>query len=135
MCDFSLTHAKSRAANVGDKLTVKDFGKGTRGFADVADADTAVCILPGTELAFDAPVEHSGVMFAGDVKTVHKVAIFRQINKDVIHTHHDAVEFPDGSSVLLTRLFIGQNATVLQLPAAPKTEAEVESQRRVEAVG
>jgi hypothetical protein len=33
-------------------------------------------------------------------------------------THHDALEFPDGQVVLLTRLCEGQRATVLQLPAA-----------------
>jgi hypothetical protein len=30
--------------------------------------------------------------------------------------HHDALEFPDGTTVLLTRLCRGQRATVLQLP-------------------
>jgi hypothetical protein len=41
-------------------------------------------------------------------------------------THHDALEFPDGQVVLLTRLCVGQRATVLQLPAAvrPKTSEE-----------
>ena len=33
--------------------------------------------------------------------------------------HHDALEFPDGQIVLLTLLYGGQRATVLQLPAAP----------------
>jgi hypothetical protein len=33
-------------------------------------------------------------------------------------THHDALEFPDGRLVLVTRLCEGQVATVLQLPAA-----------------
>jgi hypothetical protein len=32
----------------------------------------------------------------------HTTAIFRQINKDNPHTHHDALEFPDGRMVLLT---------------------------------
>ena len=39
-------------------------------------------------------------------------------------THHDALEFPDGHVVLLTRLCVGQRATVLQLPAAPRTQGE-----------
>ena len=38
--------------------------------------------------------------------------------------HHDALEFPDGRIVLLTRLSEGQEATVLQLPAQPTTAAE-----------
>src|SRR5258707_11127323 len=33
----------------------------------------------------------------------------------------DALEFPDGEIVLLTRLCEGQNATVLTLPTRPKT--------------
>jgi hypothetical protein len=37
-------------------------------------------------------------------------------------THHDALEFPDGHVVLLTRLCVGQRATVLQLPAAARPE-------------
>jgi hypothetical protein len=42
--------------------------------------------------------------------------------------HHDALEFPDGTCVLLTDLLEGQEATVLQLP---KTPAEEAVQRRV----
>src|SRR5262249_40498416 len=56
MCDFSLMHVKSRAAAVGDKLETRNFGTGTRGFAAPSDPTTAVCIRPGTELAFDAEV-------------------------------------------------------------------------------
>ena len=35
-----------------------------------------------------------------------------------------ALEFPEGQMVLLTNLFEGQEATVLQLPARPITAAE-----------
>jgi hypothetical protein len=61
----------------------------------------------------------------------HTTAIFRQINKDNLHVHHDALEFPDGQMVLLTDLFEGQEAIVLQLPARPITPAEVKAQERV----
>jgi hypothetical protein len=61
----------------------------------------------------------------------HKMAIFRQINKDKVSAHHDALEFPDGRIGLLTTLSEGQQATVLQLPAEPKTAVEAQSQRRV----
>ncbi len=46
--------------------------------------DTAVCVLPGTELAFATPVRFSGRgLFAWKVKVVnHATAIFRQVNKD-----------------------------------------------------
>jgi hypothetical protein len=54
MCDYSLHHVASRPAKVGDKLVTTDFLKTiTRGFAAVGEPDVAVCLLPGTELAFD----------------------------------------------------------------------------------
>jgi hypothetical protein len=75
-------------------------------------------------------------LFGWKVKAVnHTTAIFRQINKDEPRTHHDALEFPDGQIVLLTDVFEGQEATVLQLPAQPATAAEAEAQRRVAHVG
>ena len=137
MCDYSLQNVKSRPASVGDKLTTRNFGTGTRGFAASEDSTTAVCVLPGTELAFSkeiACVSH-GLLGWGSKTAVHKTAIFRQINKDIPHRHHDALEFPDGETVLLTELCEGQEATVLQLPAIPTTQEEVEAQTRVTYVG
>ena len=61
----------------------------------------------------------------------HRTAIFRQINKDNPRTHHDALEFPDGQTVLLTDVFEGQEATVLQLPAQAVTAADIKVQERV----
>ena len=52
MCDYSLQTVRSRPAKVGDKLTTHHFNTGTIGFAAPEDANTAVCVLPGTELAF-----------------------------------------------------------------------------------
>ena len=52
MCDYSLHTVKSRPAKVGDTLTSRDFGTGTRGFAASEDVSVAVCVLPGTELSF-----------------------------------------------------------------------------------
>jgi hypothetical protein len=65
----------------------------------------------------------------------HKTAIFRQINRNKVAAHHDALEFPDGQVVLLTSLSDGQQAKVLQLPAEPKTVVESEAQRRADYVG
>jgi hypothetical protein len=135
MCDYSLANVKSRPAAVGDKLKTKGFGTGTNGFApaDAAiDDNTCVCVLPGTELAFDKPVE---IGIYQPKPTEYTLARFRQINKDQSHMHHDALEFPDGHQELLTYLALGQNVTVLQLPATPKNEAEVEEQTRVAWVG
>src|SRR5258707_4580882 len=130
MCDYSLHHVKSRPAKVGDKLRTVNFNTGTRGFASPDDRTTAVCILPGTELAFSGEVmcAPSG-MLGWKPRTINsRTAIFRQINKDEPRVHHDALEFPDGTIVLLTDLHEGQQATVLQLPAQPKTPVEAESQ-------
>ena len=137
MCDFSLHHVKSRPAKVGDKLTTINFNTGARGFAAPEDSTTAVCILPGTELAFSEEVKCASFrLFGCKAKTIDfRTAIFRQINKDMPRVHHDALEFPDGTCVLLTSLVEGQKATVLQLPAQPKTRAEAEAQTRVVYVG
>jgi hypothetical protein len=132
MCDYSLHNVKSRPAKVGDKLTTRDFGTGTRGFAASEDRSVVVCVLPGTELSFASEVTclRTG-LFGWRGKTInYNTAIFRQINKDKIVVHHDALEFPDGQVVLLTALDEGQQATVLQLPAEPKTAIEVEAQKR-----
>ena len=133
MCDYSLHSVKSRPAKVSDKLTTRDFGTGTRGFAASEDVNVAVCVLPGTELSFAQEVSclPTGLIAWRDKVIEHRTAIFRQINKDKIATHHDALEFPDGRVVLLTTLCEGQRATVLQLPAEPKTAVEAQSQRRV----
>jgi hypothetical protein len=56
MCDYSLEYVKSRPAKVGEKLRIQRFNLGTRGFASRDDCTTAVCVLPGTELAFATPV-------------------------------------------------------------------------------
>src|SRR5262249_21929229 len=137
MCDYSLHNVKARAARVGDKLTTPNFGTGTRGFAEQGDATMAVCVLPGTELAFSREVActASGFLGLGARRMSYQTAIFRQVNKDQPRVHHDALEFPDGQTVLLTELVEGQEATVLQLPAQPTTTAEAEAQRRVAYVG
>lgn len=121
MCDYSLEHVASRPAKVGDKLITTKFNNSlTRGFAAIGQADVAVCILPGTELAFEREVEfESALGFLGGVKLAEREAHFNQINLDQPTAHHDALEFPSGKIVLVTRLREGQIATVLQLPVSP----------------
>ena len=118
MCDFSLEAVRSRPAKVGDKLTTSFFKSGTRGFCAPEDVSVAVCVLPGTELSFtdDVRRERMWPWSKGTIK--HRTAIFRQVNKEVPSTHHDALEFPDGTIALLTFLEEGQQATVLQLPVS-----------------
>ena len=145
MCDYSLESRQSRPAVVGEKLVTYDFGCGTRGFASVDDVFTAapavaVCLLPGTELAFDAPVKTAEITVYNHVAYTsehhpgraieHKVARFTKINLEAACRHHDGLEFPDQvgvEPVLLTHLVPGQVATVLQMPAdlaAAKAEDE-----------
>ena len=129
MCDYSLQHIHSRPAKIADKLVTRNFGTGTRGFCSPNDSKTAVCVLPGTELAFEQPID-------ANVPTgLHRTAIFRQVNKTVPHTHHDALELPNGQIILLTGLGEGQIATVLQLPAEPRTVEEAEQQTRTAFAG
>ena len=143
MCDFSLQNVRSRPAKVGDLLVTRDFGTGTRGFACQQDRTMAVCVQPGTELAFEKPVRDREPLLARALRTLlrfpdampaYRTAIFRQVNKHCAMVHHDALEFPDGKVSLLTRLAEGQRAVVLQLPAAPRTREEAIEQERVAVV-
>src|SRR6266850_3636668 len=71
MCDYSLHTAKSRPAKVGDRLVTRNFNTGTRGFAAPEDARTAVCVLPGTELAFEKEVRSARIgLFGLKMKTI-----------------------------------------------------------------
>jgi hypothetical protein len=129
MCDYSLHLVASRPAQVGDTLIATDFVKSiTRGFAAVGEPDVAVCLLPGTEIAFEENVQYDRAFsLFGRARVNHKVARFRQVNMQDPNVHHDALEFPDGQIVLLTRLTPGQRATVLQMPASPHGHDEAES--------
>lgn len=121
MCDYSLHAFKSRPAQVNDKLISTDFdGNITRGFvAAEGPKFVAICLRPGTELSFSDSVRYYGAgLFPSWPKTIeHKTAVFRQINLEDPNTHHDALEFPGGKIVPVTRLVPGQKVTVLQLPA------------------
>jgi hypothetical protein len=129
MCDYSLHAVKSRPAEVGETLITTTFrGTSTRGLASECDPTVAVCLLPGTELAFAEDVKYdSRWIWTKSVNS--RVGKFGKIDPLVPERHHDAIEFPDGSYVLVTQLCEGQRATVLQLPAthrpADKTQPAV----------
>ena len=136
MCDYSLHHVASRPAKVGDKLiTTKFVNTPTGGFSAIDNANVAVCLLPGTELAFEREVECEPALgILPSRKLGQAVARFRQVNLDQPCVHHDALEFPDGKIVLVTRLREGQRATVLQLPASARaSEATTQATREVPA--
>jgi hypothetical protein len=140
MCDYSLHLVASRPAKVGDKLVATDFAQSiTRGFTAIGEPEVAVCLLPGTELAFETAVQYDRAFsLFGKAIVEHKVARFRQLNMDDPHVHHDALEFPAGQMVMVTRLIPGQRATVLQLPASAgqvhAREDEAVQQRTVEPI-
>jgi hypothetical protein len=130
MCDYSLEHLASRPAKVGDKLVSTKFSNSiTRGFAAVGEPNVAVCLMPGTEIAFDDEVTCVHALGLLPSRRIpERVARFREINLQNPHDHHDALEFPSGQVVLVTRLCEGQTATVLQLPVdrekAPEQKTE-----------
>ena len=128
MCDYSLHHVATRPAKVEDKLVTTKFGHSiTRGFAAIGEPGVAVCLLPGTEIAFEHNVECEPALgILPTRKLGQKVARFRQVNMHQPSVHHDALEFPDGQVVLLTRLCEGQRATVLQLPATARSAGVAE---------
>ena len=127
MCDYSLQHVASAPAKVGDRLVTTEFRhSGTRGFSEIGAPDVAICLRPGSELAFDGEVvfaDPTGLL-PRRVKIAAGVARFRQVNLDQAYSHHDALEFPDGRLVMLTDLTPGQTATVLQLPVSPQPDEE-----------
>jgi hypothetical protein len=117
MCDYSLDFVASRPAKIGDKLVTTKFKNSlTGGFAAVEEPTVAVCLLPGTEVAFETEVERERVfkVFRSQKLIGEKVARFRQVNLEQPNVHHDALEFPDGQIVLLTRLCEGQHLIVAE---------------------
>jgi hypothetical protein len=121
MCDYSLHHVASRPARVGDTLTSTRFiNSGTRAFAAAGEPNVAVCLSPGTELAFDANIECEAFYGFGFRRLRHKLARFRQVDLHQPDVHHDALELPDGQIIKLTTLREGQHATVLQMPVDPR---------------
>lgn len=119
MCDYSLHLTVSRPAVVGEKLITTVFANSmTRGLSAEGKPNVAVCLSPGTQVAFDNDVEctrQSDLLLQMAIS--ERVAQFRQVNRDRHDVHHDALEFPSGLILLIHNLCPGQHITVLQLPA------------------
>jgi hypothetical protein len=149
MCDYSLHHVSSRPAKVADKLVTMELAKSNvRGFAAVGELgpklvihdsppELAVCLLPGTELAFDENVQFEqprsflGIKFSGKARVDHKVASFRKVDTDNPYVQHDALEFPNGQVLKVAQLVAGQTATVLQLPVNAQDDHEHDHEHTV----
>ena len=127
MCDYSLHAVATRPAQVGETLISTTFrGTSTRGFASESEPGVAVCMLPGTELAFAENVKYDNRwIWTKEINS--RVGKFGAIEPEVPHRHHDAIEFPDGSRVLVTQLCEGQRVTVLQLPVVHQATVHARS--------
>ena len=126
MCDYSLNFVASRPARVGDKLVSTRFCIPlTRGFAAIGEPAVAVCLLPGTEVAFVRDVECDGAFRIFRRRSLkQKVARFRQINLDQPTMHHDALRVSRWRNCPGDGAREGQHATVLQLPAPERASTE-----------
>ena len=130
MCDYSLHCVASRAAEGAETLVVTNFhGTSTRGFASPSEPAVAVCLRPGTEIAFEVEACREGALFRR--KMGDRVARFRQVDLENPTVHHDALEFPDGTIVKVNDLVVGQRARILQLPAEPKAATAEPKQEAV----
>ena len=125
MCDHSLHAVATRSAQVGETLITTTFrGTSTRGFASEREPEVAVCMLPGTELAFAENVKYDK-RWIWTRQTSFRVGKFGAMDHHIPDRHHDTIEFPDGSRVLVTLLCEGQRATVLQLPVVQRAADRV----------
>lgn len=121
MCDYSLHTVASRPAKAGDLLVTTSFSLShdLRGFCAKDEPGVAVCLMPGTELAFRAePTRHrvlAPLIWLGIMGHIDsKLARSRQVRLgDKVH---DALEFSNGKVELVTALRRGLEATVLQVP-------------------
>lgn len=116
MCDYSLHTVASRPAQVGETLVSTSFiNGGTVGFASPEERCVAVCLLPGTELAFERNVRYRGAWFRSHTVSSNVAKFCKLVPRDP-YQHHDALAFPDGSTVLVNTLVKGQRVKVLQMP-------------------
>jgi hypothetical protein len=137
MCDYSLHAVATRPAQVGETLITTTFrGTSTRGFASPSAPEVAVCMLPGTELAFAENVRYDN-RWIWTRQVNFRVGKFGVTDQHLADRHHDTIEFPDGSRVLVTLLCEGQQAAVLQLPvvqrAGGRVAAETSTASRISA--
>ena len=94
MCDYSLHAVKTRPAEVGETLISTTFrGTSTRGFASEREPAVAVCMLPGTELAFAQDVRYDN-RWIWTRTTDWRVGKFNQIEPEVAIATTTRSNFP-----------------------------------------
>src|ERR1700722_26030 len=98
MCDYSLHAVASRPAKVGETLVTTSFyGTTTRGFAAKEEPRVALCLLPGTELAFEQDVRYN--RFRLSTKNAgFRVARFCTIQPRAPHQCRESFDASDRSS-------------------------------------
>ncbi len=70
MCDYSLQHLASRPAKLSDKLVTTRFKHSlTGGFCTIGEPNVAVCLMPGTEVAFEREIERLSPFWMRPKKT------------------------------------------------------------------
>lgn len=126
MCDYSLNGIASRPARVGDRIVSTRFAATfDRGFGLLGARDIAICLMPGTEIAFDGNAVIEPELLSLPKWNIGEcLARFRHVNHGDPLLPRDAVEFIGGEIVPVMRLAEGQVATVIQLPSARAASPE-----------
>src|SRR5437016_13114896 len=97
MCDYSLHAMASRPAKVGETLVTTTFPRtSSRGFAAEGEPGVAVCLLPGTELAFEQDVKYEQGWIWTRRASV-RVAKLGVVEPDVPHRPDDPAPLPGGA--------------------------------------
>jgi hypothetical protein len=135
MCDFSLHAAAQKPAEKGHKMKTARLaytGGSSGGFFDADDPSVAVCLQPGTEVAFDKPpllrrgfrAFVPSIIRRGLGEGLPQMATFRKVDLSKTHTHHDALEFVGGRVVKIDDLKTGLSARVVSLPVSGDVPVE-----------
>ena len=124
MCDHGLHDVRSRPARAGDKLITRRFHRSAVSFFAVHEPSLAVCVPPGTEIAFESEIRCRRMLpLLSPIGLRTKLARVRLVRGGEPNRPHEALELPNGEIVLWSRLCEGQRATVLQLPVPVRPQS------------
>jgi hypothetical protein len=117
MCDYSMHAVKNRKAVVGDKVKTSDFKRtSSPGLESLSEPGMAICLIPGTGVEFDEPVQHRDVNMNMSLNAQpFKIGRYVRKTGDAAE-FKDAFQFPDGTMVLMAYLVTNQTGTVTYVP-------------------